>query len=246
MLSLFHTHKRTHVIRLPCKRRSEHCHINRKMSSFYNQQQADRMHLNYLMMVNHERNLLHHDALRRAEALDPYVASPSLAASRAAAAEKLLGAATAMAALASSPAKKAKGAASEPATGGSSRRASTVSLEGADAPSAPRSLLPQPPRVLEATYQLTQDDIIMGRHKLAFNHIGNRRFRALVTDSLPKYFQFPRRDQRSRLIQEIIQLVESSGGQFLKFNPTMGGRWVELDATEKRNKVGHALRDTAR
>ena len=205
------------------------------------------MHLNYLMMVNHPEGLgssllHHHNALRRAEALESLV-SPSLVASRAAAAEKLLGAATAMAALARSPAKKVTGAAES--TASSSRRSSTASLDGADGPSSSRSLLPQPPRVLEASYQLTQDDIIMGRHKLAFNHIGNRRFRALVTDSLQKYFAFPRRDQRSRLIQEIIQLVESSGGQFLKFCPKLGGRWVELDSTEKRNKVGHALRDTA-
>jgi hypothetical protein len=101
----------------------------------------------------------------------------------------------------------------------------------------------RPPKVLGAKYQLTPDDIICGRHKLAFNHLGNRRFRALVGDALQKYFAFPRRDQRSKLIQEIISFVESSGGQFLKCSKH--GSWLELDATEKRNKVGHALRDTA-
>jgi hypothetical protein len=101
----------------------------------------------------------------------------------------------------------------------------------------------RPPKVLGAKYELTPDDIICGRHKLAFNHLGNRRFRALVGDALQKYFAFPRRDQRSKLIQEIISFVESSGGQFLKCSKH--GSWLELDATEKRNKVGHALRDTA-
>ena len=86
-------------------------------------------------------------------------------------------------------------------------------------------------------------DILVGRHKNAFNHVGNRRFRLVISSFLPKYFDSPSRTHRARLVLEIIQSIQCTGGRFVK---EVKGVLVELNDKEKRNKVGHALRDAAR
>jgi hypothetical protein len=93
------------------------------------------------------------------------------------------------------------------------------------------------------TYQLTGYDVLVGRHKLAFNHVGNRRFRVVVSMFLPRYIQNPSRQERSLLILEIVETISRAGGHFLKQNKYQ--QLVEISEKEKRNKVGHALRDAA-
>ena len=91
--------------------------------------------------------------------------------------------------------------------------------------------------------QLTEHDILVGRHKIAFNHIGNRRFRAIISSFLPQYFERTSRKARSKLILEIVDTIQLAGGNFLKLTPD--GRFEEISENEKRNKVGHSLRDAA-
>ena len=93
------------------------------------------------------------------------------------------------------------------------------------------------------TYQLTDYDVLVGRHKLAFNHVGNRRFRVVVSMFLPRYFENTSRRERSVLNLEIVETIQRAGGRFLK--QTKLGQLVEISDKEKRNKVGHALRDAA-
>ena len=95
--------------------------------------------------------------------------------------------------------------------------------------------------------KLTEYDILVGRHKNAFNHVGNRRFRVVISSFLPKYFDSPSRTHRARLVLEIIEAIQRTGGRFVKGSSKGdGGALVELNDKEKRNKVGHALRDAAR
>ena len=91
--------------------------------------------------------------------------------------------------------------------------------------------------------QLTDQDILVGRHKAAFNHIGNRRFRAIISSFLPQYFERKTRKDRSKLILEIVDTIQLAGVNFLKLTPE--GRYEEITENEKRNKVGHSLRDAA-
>ena len=91
--------------------------------------------------------------------------------------------------------------------------------------------------------KLTNSDVLVGRHRQAFNHVGNRRFRVVVSMFLPRYFQNTSRRDRSILNLEIVETVQRSGGRFLKENKF--GQLVEISEKEKRNKVGHALRDAA-
>ena len=94
-----------------------------------------------------------------------------------------------------------------------------------------------------STSTLNDTDVICGRNKSAFNHIGNRRFRVTVSIFLKRYMENTCRLDRSCLIYEIIDTVQESGSRFLR--QSANGEWVELSEKEQRNKVGHALRDAA-
>jgi len=85
-------------------------------------------------------------------------------------------------------------------------------------------------------------DVVCGRHKAAFNNIGNRRFRVTVSLQLARYMAAPTRKDKSILIKSAAALVRSNGGRFLQ---RKNNAWVELDEKAAHDKVGHALRDMA-
>jgi hypothetical protein len=85
-------------------------------------------------------------------------------------------------------------------------------------------------------------DVLCGRHKLAFNNIGNRRLRVTVSLSLERYLAKPSRQDKTLVIFSIVKLIQESGGRFLKWKKD---RWIELGEKQAREKVGHALRDMA-
>ena len=90
--------------------------------------------------------------------------------------------------------------------------------------------------------QLGVYDVICGRHKTAFDNIGNRRFRVLVALAQDKYASAPTRAHKTSVIRSIIDSVHNGGGRFLQ---RLGCSWVELDSKQTHGKVGHALRDMA-
>jgi hypothetical protein len=85
-------------------------------------------------------------------------------------------------------------------------------------------------------------DVLCGRHKLAFNNIGNRRFRVTISLSLERYLSSPRRQDKTQVVFSIVKLIKENGGRFLKWKKD---RWVEIEEKQAREKVGHALRDMA-
>jgi hypothetical protein len=96
--------------------------------------------------------------------------------------------------------------------------------------------------------QVGQYDIICGRSKMAFNNIGNRRFRITIFLSLPRFIQALGRNDKSVVIQSVTDLILSSGGRFLqqaKQSGRSGVCYYQLSKKESRIKVGHALRDMA-
>jgi hypothetical protein len=105
-------------------------------------------------------------------------------------------------------------------------------------------------RAEDPTFEITERndsplgayDVICGRHKAAFDNIGNRRFRVLVALSQDKYTAAPTRAHKTTFIRSIIDSVHNGGGRFLQ---RVGCTWVELDAKQTHDKVGHALRDMA-
>jgi hypothetical protein len=107
---------------------------------------------------------------------------------------------------------------------------------------SPRNLEPLP-SIPQKTFELTERDVVCGRHKFALNHEGNRRFRETVAIYLDRYLENTGRAYRSRLSLEIVHAVQLNGGHFLTADGN--GKWMEINEKDKRNKVGHALRDAA-
>jgi hypothetical protein len=91
-----------------------------------------------------------------------------------------------------------------------------------------------------AMKELGPYDVICGRHKEAFNNIGNRRFRVTVSLNKDRYTGAPSRKEKTGVIKCIVGVVKSNGGRFLQ---RVDGAWVELDEKKSLAKVGHAIRD---
>jgi hypothetical protein len=109
------------------------------------------------------------------------------------------------------------------------------------------------------TSQLGPYDVICGRHKAAFNNIGNRRFRFTVSLALELYLRAPTRKAKSLVIARLADLVHANGGHFFELQKQGNNsskrasdndngtilQWVELSRKKSHQKVGHALRDMA-
>ena len=91
--------------------------------------------------------------------------------------------------------------------------------------------------------QLGPYDIICGRCSTAFNNIGNRRFRVLISINLPRYLSAISRNEKSAVINSIVQMMLNDIG--CRFFKKRGTRYIELEEVHIRQKVGHALRDLA-
>ena len=91
--------------------------------------------------------------------------------------------------------------------------------------------------------QLGPYDVICGRCSVAFNYIGNRRFRATIGCNVQRYIEAPTRDHKSHVIASVMDILQNDMGA--KFYKLKDGNYVELTSKTIRQKVGHALRDTA-
>jgi hypothetical protein len=93
-------------------------------------------------------------------------------------------------------------------------------------------------------------DVICGRHKAAFNNIGNRRFRITVALALERYMSSVSRKDKTAVMEGVAALVRSNGGRFLLHQARDGDSddsspWVELSQDQTHQKVAHAFRDMA-
>jgi hypothetical protein len=91
-------------------------------------------------------------------------------------------------------------------------------------------------------YQINNYDVMCGRGKHALNSIGNRRFRITCGMHLEQYLNSKTRAEKSARVTQIVEIVRSSGGHFVKQDATTK-QWFEIGDTRAADKVGHALRD---
>lgn len=86
-------------------------------------------------------------------------------------------------------------------------------------------------------------DVICARGKEAKNHEGNKRYKALIQQSLEKYSQASSKYEKSIIVTEIIEAVRkaSPNGGFVKEE---GGQWYEVGDHLAREKAGQSLRDS--
>jgi hypothetical protein len=91
-------------------------------------------------------------------------------------------------------------------------------------------------------YSPSSFDCICGRGKQSFNHIGNVRFRLIVSLHIERYIIALSRLDKSLVVASIVDLIRASNGRFIKMD-SKAKTWVELSDHVTREKVGHALRD---
>ena len=93
------------------------------------------------------------------------------------------------------------------------------------------------------TTALQPFDVLSGRDKQSFNHIGNRRFRVVIGMNLQRYLDAKSRYERSEMILSFVR--ELRGNANMRFIKRRGSKYIELNEKQSREKVGHALRDAA-
>lgn len=91
-------------------------------------------------------------------------------------------------------------------------------------------------------HNLRSYDIICGRGPVAFNNIGNRRFRVMISNNLKAYEAANGRHQKGMVITALVKiLMKEVGARFFKIDKS--GNLTQLKESQIRQKVGHALRD---
>jgi hypothetical protein len=85
-------------------------------------------------------------------------------------------------------------------------------------------------------------DILLGRGKTSFNHVGNRRFRVFIGLHLRRYMDAQSRMEKTLVVNSVVEAIQEAGGRFLK-QDGRSLKWFQVNAKMAREKVGHALRD---
>jgi hypothetical protein len=77
---------------------------------------------------------------------------------------------------------------------------------------------------LPSDYVLGDNDVLCGRKRECFNHVGNKRFRKMVDDCFTQYAEAPTKQEKTIIIRAIIDRVRerSPMGGFLKHDPFTG------------------------
>ena len=85
-----------------------------------------------------------------------------------------------------------------------------------------------------------QHDVLLGRGKRYYEHVGNVRFRQAVEAFAPTY-NSATAAAKQQMTLKIVELVHRTGGRFLKDGLNSG--WVEVDDEVARQKVSHVFRN---
>jgi hypothetical protein len=97
------------------------------------------------------------------------------------------------------------------------------------------------PKDMSSIHTPLDSDILLGRSKASWNHVGNRKFRVFVGLHLKRYMEAATRLEKTMVVNAVVESVQQAGGRFLKLNKD--GMWYVVSQKEAREKVGHALRD---
>ena len=98
------------------------------------------------------------------------------------------------------------------------------------------------PAPIRTDYNPGNYDVVCGRGRTTFNHVGNRRFRITISMYLDRYLQAKTRVEKGDTVQAIIDTIQCAGGRFLK-QDLESKTWQQVDAKTAKEKIGHALRD---
>lgn len=86
-----------------------------------------------------------------------------------------------------------------------------------------------------------QTDVLLGRGKRYYEHLGNVRLRYLVESLAVTYNNAKNTAEKKTITSQVVSLVHQSGGRFLK--DKSGAGWIEVDDEAARLKVSHIFRN---
>jgi len=95
---------------------------------------------------------------------------------------------------------------------------------------------PEPPKFTPGPF-----DVICARGKQAYNHVGNKHFRGIISNATEKYSKVESKLQRSMIVTDIVNAVREKGNGFLRMDDTTG-EWIECSDVLCREKVGQYFR----
>jgi hypothetical protein len=98
--------------------------------------------------------------------------------------------------------------------------------------------------LLPESFEPSDDDVLVGRGKTCFNHVGNQRFRVKVTDYLEEYSRAKTKADKSVILTKVVSEVRKKsplGGFVKKDNKT--SRWFEVGDFLAREKTSQCFRD---
>lgn len=100
--------------------------------------------------------------------------------------------------------------------------------------------------VLPTTFEPGPNDVVCARGKSYWDHIGNRRYRDLISAATDKYATSTNKLEKSLIVSEIVDAIHQRKGQFVKKetkNKHGSCCWVIVDDVFAREKVSQSLRD---
>merc|ERR1711933_2081 len=92
------------------------------------------------------------------------------------------------------------------------------------------------------TNNIGTKDVLCGRDKLSFGHCGNKRFRVVIDMFRERYLNSTLKEDKTKIIMEIVSLISQSGGRFLKRIDDESDSWCLANYQVTREKVSHVLR----
>jgi hypothetical protein len=97
------------------------------------------------------------------------------------------------------------------------------------------------PDIVNVLIAPTDKDVLLGRGGHARHHIGNLYYLKVKTDLQDRYFK-AKCSEKTRISQELVDIVRGRGGRFLKYNKFVG-KWYEVENDMARGKASQALRE---
>jgi hypothetical protein len=89
----------------------------------------------------------------------------------------------------------------------------------------------------------SQFDVLFGKGKGVQNHPGNRRYQHILDQYVKQFAIATSELQKSRIVQEVINVIYETEGQFLR---QVGDTWMPVPNCEAYKKVWHALYDKSK
>jgi hypothetical protein len=91
------------------------------------------------------------------------------------------------------------------------------------------------------TANIGSNDVLCGRGGATNNHLGNKRFRAIVVEYQYEYLE-AKKKEKAVIARQIVERIKKSGGRFLKRDAT-SDVWVEVTPKKATEKTSQALRE---